>query len=67
MENQGEQPIITTKPTTFMWGEGSLTFIPFHVLALTIVQLVATPTLVVSSRIELVESPFVTTPLTHFG
>jgi len=50
-----------------MWGGGSLAFIPFHVLVLTIVQLVATPILMVSSRIELVELPFVTTPLTHFG
>lgn len=67
MESQGEQPIITTKPTSFMWGGGSLAFIPFHVLALTIVQLVATPILVVNNRIELVELPFATTPLTHFG
>jgi len=50
-----------------MWRGGSLTFIPFHVLVSTIVQLVATPILMVSSRIELVELPFVTTPLTHFG
>ncbi len=70
-KNQSEQPIVTTKPTSPIKGEVSLELIRFLLLMLIIVEpilttieLVVTPTPMVSNRIEPLKLLYATIPLT---
>ncbi len=70
-ENQGEQHVVTTKPTSPIRGGANLQPIPLFLLVMIIVVLIVvvaepivTPSLVISNRIKPLELLYITIPLT---
>jgi hypothetical protein len=54
-ENQGEQHVVKTKPTSPIRGGANLQLIPFFLLVMIIIVPIVTPSLVINNRIEPLE------------